>query len=154
MTAKATYTANFFYPGTLFPEETQREIEEYDGIPTLADILEVAPDAAPEDSYFCKDRWYAVSLREKIEVLYESTEDPNDRRFVQTSNEVLHSWIVGEKIHVDDIEDQEPGGRNAILASNIRGNTPDGYAVKTRCGNWQLAKDFGTVISDSEARHG
>lgn len=130
--------AVYDYPGSFFPESTSRSLDE----PTLTAAIAAGPD---EDDYFTKDGWYAVTISTVTEKLF--TADGEEAWVKQGDTVTVGKWVVGERIHYSDIEDTRD---NAILISNIRGNSKDGFGVKTRRGNWQIASDFTHVVSPEE----
>ncbi|MHB1098904.1 MAG: hypothetical protein ACYCZR_05045 [Burkholderiales bacterium] len=125
---KVTYSGEYLYPGSFFAEETHRTLT--DG--TFAAALEAAPDG---------DGWFAVKVRRITQKRFVA--DDGEEAWITQSSEVVGNWIIGRRIHADDIE---PTQTNSILISNIRCNSKDGYGVKTRCGNWQIASDYTEVI--------
>lgn len=137
---RTRYTAEYDYPGTLFPESITRTV---DG-PTFAAAVAVQPDE--ETGYFRKDGWYAVKIRAIVEKRFAA--DDGEEAWVKQSADVVGFWVVGERIHWSEIEDTE---RNAILISNIKCNSRDGgYGVRTRAGNWQIASDYTEVIAPAD----
>ncbi|WP_193613126.1 hypothetical protein [Nocardioides lijunqiniae] len=139
MSTRLRHVAEFSYPGALFPESVTREVDQ----PTLDAALAVAPTET--DGFFRKDGWYAVKITAFHEKRYVA--DDGAETWVRTARPVkVRSWVVGEKIHADDIE---PTDRNRILIANIRGNSTDGYGVRTRIGNWQMASDYDEVLPAS-----
>lgn len=136
------YLAEFDYPGALFPESITKTAKG----PSIEDALAVAPSET-EGTYFVKDRWYAVTITEVIEKQYLAA-DGSDEEWVEQRRSRVGRWVVGEKVHVDDIPDDD---RHEILRSNIRNNSEDGFGVKTRAGNWQIASDYDGVLSLAEA---
>lgn len=138
MSERVRYVAEYDYPGALFPESVTREVE----TPTWEAVVGAAP--AETSGYFRADGWYAVKVTAITEKLF--TAKDHEMTWIRQSAEKVRSWVVGEKIHADDIV---PTERNAILISNIRGNTPEGsepYGVHTRAGNWQIASDYDGVV--------
>ena len=125
--------AEYLYPGSLFPENVQRSLTE----PTLGQAVAVQPD---EEGYFRKDGWFAVKILSITEKRY--TAD-GDETWVREGKPTTHSYIVGKRVHVDDIPDTDD---NRILRWNISINSDDGFGVLTRCGNWQIASDYSEVI--------
>jgi len=136
---RTRFTAEFDYPGMLFPETITKTI----AAGTLAAALREQPD---EQGYFNRNGWYAVTIRSVAEKRYVADDD--EETWVRLSAEKVASYVVGEKIHHADIEDND---RNAILISNIRANSKDGYGVRTRAGNWQIASDYDAVVSAEAA---
>lgn len=126
---RVRYVAHYSYPGAFFPETETRQIE----AGTYAAAVQAKND----------DRWYAVEVKEITERRYEAA-NGNVQWIEDKSPVKVGSWVVGEKIHVDDIPDTD---ENRILRSNIRSNSTDGYAVKTRRGNWQMASDYSAVVA-------
>lgn len=123
------YTAEYLYPGFFMPEEETREVS--DG--TYAAVIAAQPN----------DGWYAVEVREITQRLYRA--DNGDEQWVKEGkSQRIGSWVVGEKIYWEDIPDTDA---NRILRSNIRSNSKDGFGVKTRCGNWQIASDYLEVVA-------
>lgn len=55
--------------------------------------------------------------------------------------------MIGTMMHAADIPDEVDGHETSILKSNIRSNSKDGYGVKTRRGNWQIASDYDRVLT-------
>lgn len=125
---RTRYTAIYSYPGSFFPETTTRDV---------TDGTYAAAVAAQTD-----DLWYAVEVKKITERRYEAA-NGNVEWLKDKSPERVGSWVVGERIHWEDIPDTDD---NRILRSNIRGNSTDGYGVKTRRGNWQMASDFSAVV--------
>lgn len=125
---RTRYTAEYLYPGVFMPEEENRPVD--------APTLEAAVAAQPDDG------WYAVSIKRIVERKFVA--DNGDERWLSDIVEKAGSWIVGEKIHYQDIPDTKA---NSILRSNIRSNTKDGFGVKTRRGNWQFADDYTAVVA-------
>lgn len=138
-TTRTRWTATYSYPGFLFPEETSRPVDH----PTLQGVLEAAP--RDEDGYFRADGWYAARVTQRTQKLYTAAD--GEEQWIQTDVTQGPSWLIGEKVHLDDIPDDDD---HAILRSNIRCNTKDGIAVKTRLGNWTLPVEGTEVIAASE----
>ncbi len=141
MTTRTRYTATYDYPGMLFPESVTRDVAD--------DRLESVVAAAPAETegYFRKDGWYAFQIHAITEKHF--TAEDGEEAWVRVGKaERVANMVVGEKVHVDSIPDT---AENRILRVNIQANTPDGVAVKTRAGNWQLASDYDLVLSPSEA---
>ena len=146
MTTRTRYSAKYLYPGAFFPESTFRIVEE----PTFHAALAAAP--AEEGGFFKADGWYAVEITAIHERRFLAEDDLMSEEWVETGRETVGSWIVGEKIHVDD--EQIAGPKHDILRSNIRSNSrpPEkDYGVRTRCGNWQIASDYIMVVAPDEA---
>ena len=133
------HSATYLYPGAFFPEETTRQIKR----PTLASAIAAQPD--DRDGYFRKSGWYAVRIATTTERRFVA--ENGDETWVREGKPEVLSVIVGERIHYTEIPDTDA---NAILISNIRGNSKDGFGVKTRAGNWQIASDYDEVISSTE----
>jgi hypothetical protein len=130
------YSAEYMYPGSFFPESVHRALLQ----PTFAAAVAAGPD---EDGYFRKDGWYAVKIHAITEKRF--TSDDGEVTWVKQGTVEVGNWIVGDRIHWSEIDDTR---ENAILISNIKGNSRDGgYGVKTRAGNWQIASDYTEVIS-------
>lgn len=141
MPTQTTYTAEYLYPGSFFPEETFREIKE----PTYEAAVEAGPN---EDGYFKKDGWYAVNIRRRVERLFVDADEPTTTKWLTEKNEVLTRIIVGRLVHVDDPE--IAGEEHRILRSNIQSNGKDpfkDYGVLARSGNWQVASDWDEVTA-------
>lgn len=133
---RTNHVATYLYPGSFFPEETNRAIPE----PTLAAAVAAAP--TDEEGYFRKDGWYAV--RVTTTTLKRFVADDGEETWVpQDKPAKVGNWIVGERVHFETLPDDD---RHSILRSNIRANTKSGYGVLTRCGNWQFADDYDAVI--------
>lgn len=138
---RTRYTAEYLYPGVFMPEEFTKPLDE----PTFAAAVAAGPD---EENYFVKDGWYAVRITATHEKRFVS--EDGEEAWVRQSSEKAGSWIVGQRVHYSDIEATD---RNAILISNIRGNSRDGgFGVLTRCGNWQIASDYTEVIEPAAAK--
>ena len=127
MNTRIRFTAEYSYPGSFFAETSTRDIA--DGSKETA--LAANPD----------DHWYAVTVREITERKF--TADNGSERWLSEGDPKKTSWVIGERIHWEDIPDIPA---NEILRSNIRCNSKDGYGVKTRSGNWQIASDYTEVI--------
>lgn len=126
---RTRYLAEYAFPGLLFPEMDTRDIE----VPTLRAAVQANP----------RNGWYAVRITAITKELF--TSDSGEERWLTKGGpEKVDHIVVGERIHINDIPDTP---ENSILRSNIRGNTDDGYAVKTRRGNWQFASDYNRVVS-------
>ncbi len=141
MTHRVRFIAEYLYPGTFFPEETICVVTD----PSFASCVDQGPD--DEGTYFYKNGWYAVRVRMLSEKRYHA--DDGEQRWISENEAIVRSYIVGTLTHVDDIPDSTPTDSgpqdNSILKSNIRSNSRDplkGYAVLTRCGNWQIASDY------------
>lgn len=147
MSTRERHVAEFFYPGSFLPETIFRTIAE----PTLAAALAAAPDGDPAQGYIgAKDGWYAVKVTTATDKRFVA--DDGEETWVRVGQKKdVGSWIVGEKIHVDDILENDA---NRILRANIAGNSADGYAVLTRVGNWQIASDWTDVLSPADAEAG
>lgn len=122
------FTATYFYPGVFMPEDVARQIPNGQ----FNSVIAAQPD----------NRWYAVEVRQRTERRYEAA-NGSEKWISEGDAKKVGSWIVGEKIHWEDIPDTEG---NKILRSNIQGNSKDGYGVRTRCGNWQIASDWQAVL--------
>lgn len=131
MKTRQRFYAEFWYPGLLFSDSKIRDID--------AGTIEAALAAAPDD-----DRWYAVSVHAVTEKRYVA--DDGDETWVRTSTERVLRAIIGEKVHVDLIPDDD---EHSILRSNIRYNSTDGYGVRARTGNWQIAQDYDLVLASA-----
>lgn len=136
MSTRVRYSAEYSFPGLLFPETTSRSIEHGD----LPAAIAAAPDG---------DSWYAVKITAITERLFVAVGDGSEdgsipERWLTESTSRVGFYVVGERIHVDD--GQIEGDEYSILRSNIRCNSTDGYGVKTRCGNWQIASDYDDVL--------
>lgn len=145
MTTRTIHSAEYLYPGALFPEETYRDLPEA--------TLEAAVAAAPDDSegYFRRDGWYAVRIRTTYQKRYVA--DDGEEKWLAEGGPVkpVLSVIIGEKVHWED--PSIAGDEHDMLRSNIRGNSKDRddpYGVKTRCGNWQMADDYDRVVAPWE----
>lgn len=135
---RTRYVARYLYPGSFFPEDLTREIEE----PTFV----AAAAAAPEGEGWCaKDRWYAVEVTAIVEKRF--TSEDGDEAWVRECDSKAGAWVIGERVHVDD--PRLAGDEFRILRANIAANTKDGYAVKTRRGNWQMADSYTEVVPES-----
>lgn len=122
------YTAEYSYPGSFFPETSARDVPDA----SLESVRAAQPD----------DRWYAAEVKEIKERRF-AAENGQERWLRDDDPKKVASWVIGEKIHWESIPDTD---QNSILRSNIRGNSKDGYGVKTRAGNWQIASDYLDVI--------
>lgn len=127
---RTRYTAKYSYPGSFFAESMGRDIPN--------PSYESAIAAAEGDG-----NWYAVEVFEITERRF--TAQNGAERWIEEDKPVkVGSWVIGNRVHWQDIPDTP---ENEILRSNIRGNSEDGYGVKTRCGNWQIASDYMSVVA-------
>lgn len=133
MSTRTRHYGVYSYPGLLFADTTTRDIETPTAFSAVA--------SGPADS-----RWYAVDIHTVIEKKFLS--DDGEETWVKKSDKRVARIVVGEKIHVDNIPDTD---QNRILRDNIRWNSKDGYGVKTRAGNWQIASDYDVVLNPSLA---
>lgn len=133
MAKRTRYVAKYLFPGSFVSESTTKMLYE----PTLEAAINVVPETT----------WFSVKITEITEVEFTSTEDI-DSIWVPTHEQVVRNIVIGDLVHVDDIEDNE---NNSILRSNLLANTSDGYAVHTRAGNWQFAQDYDEVVSGAHA---
>lgn len=123
------FEAKYLYPGVFMPEVVRHPVP--DG--TYAAACAIQPD----------NGWYAVEVQKVAERLYRA--ENGDEKWVSDGQPVkVGSWIVGDKIHWQDIPDT---AENRILRSNLQANSSDGYGVRTRCGNWQIASDYLEVVA-------
>ena len=137
---RTRHEARYCYPGFLFPEELVMDLGE-------KDTLEAAVQAAPAEpsGLFATNGWYAVHITAITEKRYVAGD--GEDTWVRLSADRLRSYVVGDKIHADDIEATE---QNRILIANIRANSDTSHGVLTRCGNWQIADDYDQVVPASE----
>ena len=122
------FSATYSYPGSFFAETESRDL--------ASGTLESAIAEQPNSN------WYAVAVKSINERKFVAA-NGTEKWLAEGNPEKIGSWIVGEKIHWEDIPDTD---ENRILRSNIRVNSKDGYGVKTRLGNWQIASDYTAVI--------
>lgn len=129
---REVHSAEFHYPGSLFPESITRSVPEA--------TLEAAV-AAQRD-----ELWYAVVLRTRVQKRFTAADGEEVWNTVGQSTKVA-SYVVGEPVHVDDIPDDD---QHHILRSNIRSNSKgEPLGVRTRRGNWQIASDYDAVVDST-----
>lgn len=136
MSTRIRYIATYDYPGLLFPESTSRPIE--DG--TIRAVYAGAQREAGSRS----DGWYAATVTAITEKRFVDPEQRDDETWVEQRRDRVLRFVIGEVRHVDTIPDDD---QHRILRANIVANTSDHLAVLTRCGNWQLASDYDSVVS-------
>lgn len=128
MVDTVAHKARYLYPGVFMPEEQVRDLT----FPTYGEAVKGQPD----------DGWYAVEISS---IKYKRfTADDGDIEWIPQGTVNKETYIIGQQIHCDEIPNTD---ENRILRSNIRSNSDDGFAVKTRCGNWQIASDWDHVMS-------
>lgn len=142
---RTTHSARYSYPGVFLPEQTSRTLSG----PTLVAAIAAAPTA--DDGWFRQDGWYAVEISTTKHRRFVDA-DTDDEVWVKTLTELHGRWVVGERFHYEDLEREfqsapEKSDIDRILISNIKSNSKDGYGVRTRCGNWQIASDYTGVLA-------
>lgn len=134
MTTRNRFIATYYYPGSFVSETATREID----MPTRASAEANKPAGNVGYTSVC----YAIKIHEYTDRLFKA--DNGESKWIPEGEELVDSWIYGEKIHVDDIPDTPD---NRILRSNIRINTNDGYAVKHIAHGWDFARNWNRVIT-------
>lgn len=142
MNKQVYFEAEYLSPGSFYPETVKVARV---GDLTPAELVRNGPNAP----------WHAVRVSRVVERLchYDGDEDsPTESFWQRVSTHQVHSLVIGEKLTLDGVEklDESVVGRTDILLRNMRRNNWD-FVVRTRCGNWQPASDFGAVISAEEA---
>lgn len=132
MTIRHVHQAEYDYPGAFFPESCTRPIE----APSVGAAVAAQPD----------DQWYAVTIRTFEEKLFTAA-DGEEAWVRQGEHRMIGKFVIGRLVHVDDIPDEVDERDASILKTNIRCNSKDGYGVRTRRGNWQIASDYDRVFT-------
>lgn len=132
MPVKIRITAEYLYPGLLFPEELHKDLD----TATLTDAVRHQKD----------DGWYAVHI--KSQTMSEFVDDEGEKRWLPKDDAVKSSYVIGKVYNEQQIRawGVAKGQDTSILEANC--GSWGGQLVLCRTGNWQPRKGYDFVVAE------